>query len=40
MKASSRVTGTDFDKDGRLEILVEAPEQNLYIAPHNGGSLV
>ncbi len=34
-----QITQEDFDKDGRPEILVEAPEQNLYIAPHNGGSL-
>ncbi len=34
-----QVIQEDFDKDGRPEILVEAPEQNLYFAPHNGGSL-
>jgi len=34
-----RVCEEDFDKDGRDEILIEAPAQNIYIAPHAGGSL-
>ena len=34
-----QVVQEDFDKDGRLEVLVEAPEQNLYFAPSSGGSL-
>ena len=35
-----QVTQEDFDKDGRPEILVEAPDQNLYFrASHNGGSV-
>ena len=34
------ITQNDFDKDGRPEILIEAPAQNLYLAPHNGGSSV
>ena len=34
-----QVVQDDFDKDGRIEILVEAPEQNLYLAPSNGGWL-
>lgn len=29
----------DFDKDGREEILVETPTQNLYLSPASGGSL-
>ena len=35
----TRVTQMDMDKDGRPEILVEAPGQNLYFSAHNGGSL-
>jgi hypothetical protein len=34
-----RIEEEDFDKDGRKEVLVEAPEQNLYFSPHEGGSL-
>src|SRR5262249_45407178 len=34
-----RVAQEDFDKDGRVELLVETPEQNLYIAPSQGGSI-
>jgi len=34
-----RIQETDFDKDGQSELLIEAPEQNLYVAPHKGGSL-
>ncbi len=33
------VTQEDFDKDGRNEVLVETPVQNLYLSPANGGSL-
>ncbi len=29
----------DFDKDGRTEVLFESPTQNLYLAPHAGGSI-
>lgn len=29
----------DFDRDGRLELLMESPEENIYIAPHRGGSI-
>jgi alpha-amylase len=34
-----QVVCEDIDKDGRPEILIEAPAQNLYISPHNGGSI-
>jgi len=34
-----QITHEDFDKDGRPEILIEAQDQNLYLSPHNGGSL-
>jgi len=36
---SIHVTRDDFDKDGRAEVLVETPTQNLYLSPANGGSL-
>jgi 4-alpha-glucanotransferase len=36
---SIQVSQVDFDKDGRNEILVEAPLQNLYVSPHLGGSI-
>lgn len=29
----------DFDKDGMKEVLIESPDQNIYIAPQTGGSL-
>jgi alpha-amylase len=29
----------DFDKDGLKEVLIESLEQNLYLSPHNGGSI-
>ncbi len=34
-----QVTQEDFDKDGRIEVLIETPVQNLYLSPANGGSL-
>lgn len=34
-----RVIQEDFDKDGRPEVLVETPSQNLYLSPGCGGSL-
>lgn len=34
-----QISHEDFDKDGRPEILVESPEQNLYLSPHSGGSI-
>lgn len=34
-----KVHNEDFDKDGLPEVLVEAPAQNLYIAPQAGGSI-
>ncbi len=34
-----QVTQEDFDKDGRPEVLVETPKQNLYLSPASGGSL-
>ena len=37
--AGVRISQEDFDKDGMDEILVESPTQNLYFAPHAGGSL-
>ncbi len=33
------VVEEDFDKDGRSEILIETPDQNVYIAPEAGGSI-
>ena len=33
------VVQEDIDKDGRPEVLVETPNQNLYFSPANGGSL-
>lgn len=34
-----QVIKEDFDKDGMDEILLESPLQNLYVSPHQGGSL-
>src|SRR4029077_7992028 len=34
-----RISMKDFDLDGRSEVLVETPSQNLYLSPHEGGSL-
>ena len=33
------VKEADFDKDGLKEVLLESPEQNIYLSPHSGGSL-
>ena len=33
------VTVTDFDCDGRDEILIEGPLMDVYLAPHDGGSI-
>lgn len=33
------VIENDFNRDGQTELLLEMPEQNLYFAPHQGGSL-
>ncbi len=30
---------SDFDGDGRQEVLVEGPEFNFYLSPHEGGSI-
>lgn len=38
-KTDRRLESTDVDKDGQEEIIIETPEQNLYLAPHRGGSL-
>jgi len=38
-EAGINVQEDDFDKDGRKEILVESPEQNIYFAPHSGGAI-
>ncbi len=34
-----KVSQKDFDLDGRKEILIESQRQNLYINPHEGGSI-
>jgi 4-alpha-glucanotransferase len=34
-----QVTVTDFDCDGRDEVLVETAHMDVYIAPHDGGSI-
>ncbi len=34
-----RVTVTDFDCDGRDEVLVETAHMDVYVAPHDGGSI-
>ncbi len=36
---SISVTQEDFDKDGRPEVLIETPTQNLYLSPGSGGTL-
>ncbi len=33
------ITLTDFDCDGNEELLVEGPQMDVYIAPHDGGSI-
>ena len=33
------VTLTDFDCDGRDEVLIESPMMDVYLAPHDGGSI-
>jgi alpha-amylase len=35
-----QVTQEDIDKDGRPEVLIETPKQNLYLSPASGGSLI
>jgi len=37
--AGVRIEQIDFDRDGQSEVLLETPEQNLYLAPHRGGAL-
>lgn len=37
---SIRVEVTDFDCDGRQEVLIESADMNLYFKPDSGGSLV
>lgn len=38
-QTSITVKEADFDKDGMKEVLLESPEQNIYLAPHSGGSM-
>ncbi|MBA3825261.1 MAG: DUF1926 domain-containing protein [Ktedonobacterales bacterium] len=33
------VTLTDFDCDGRDEVLIESPTMDVYLAPHDGGAI-
>ncbi|MBI3293083.1 MAG: DUF1926 domain-containing protein, partial [Elusimicrobia bacterium] len=37
--SAAAVHETDFDLDGRAELLIERPDQNLYVSPHEGGTL-
>jgi alpha-amylase/alpha-mannosidase (GH57 family) len=36
---STLVTTTDFDADGHDELLIEGPVHNIYLAPHDGGTI-
>ncbi len=36
---ASHIEFTDFDKDGMDEVLLETPEQNLYLTPKEGGAI-
>ena len=38
-QTSITVKEADFDKDGMKEVLLESPEQNIYLSPHSGGSM-
>ncbi len=37
--AGLAATLTDFDCDGRDELLIEGPQMDVYIAPHDGGAI-
>ena len=39
LDSDSAITITDFDDDGREELLIEGPQLNLYCAPHDGGTI-